>query len=190
MQTELITSERFTTSVWSGGETTELFILPADASYAKRTFRARISSATVALDRSVFTSLPGVTRYLSPLDGALLLRVADHDPVLLCRGDILRFDGGAPVECEGRGRDLNLMLLNCAGIMLYASTIRVTDRQCALVFAHQPLALRVGQSAFRLPENSLLRVCPDADETVDVGADEPFYAFILDHFLGEQIDER
>lgn len=184
MQTELITRERFTTSAWSGGETTELIILPAGASYAKRDFCARISSATVALERSVFTSLPGVTRYLSPLEGAFSLRVDESEPVLLRPGEILRFDGGAHVACEGRGRDLNLMLRDCAGNMLYANAVRVTDRQDAFVYAQKPLSLRAGREEIRMPENSLLRVGPDGNEAADIRADEPFYAFILDRLFG------
>ena len=44
---ERISAQRFSTSKWSGGSTTELFIWPKDASYAERRFNIRISTATV-----------------------------------------------------------------------------------------------------------------------------------------------
>lgn len=37
----------FTTSVWSGGKTTEMYMYPQTASYRDRNFLFRISSATV-----------------------------------------------------------------------------------------------------------------------------------------------
>lgn len=180
MKTELIPQERFRTFAWSGGETTELFILPDGASYAKRDFRARISSAAVSLERSVFTHLPGVTRYLSPLECDFRLRIDGNPPILLRRGEILRFDGGSSVECEGRGRDLNLMLKNCAGNLLYTRTGSLSGGQTGFVYAQKPLPLLAGRERAVIPQGCLLRVLPDAGETVALRADGAFYAFILD----------
>ena len=66
----------FKTSNWSGGITTELFIYPREADYKKRDFLFRLSSATVDLDRSDFTPLPGFFRFISPLNGDLKI---SHD---------------------------------------------------------------------------------------------------------------
>ena len=57
-----LTPADYRTSCWSGGTTTEIFIWPEDADYAARRFAVRISSATVELEESDFTALPGVTR--------------------------------------------------------------------------------------------------------------------------------
>lgn len=58
-------AEDFVTSKWSGGSTTELYIYPPQAVYREGNFKCRISSATVEVEKSDFTSLPGVKRYLS-----------------------------------------------------------------------------------------------------------------------------
>ncbi|MFR6276263.1 MAG: HutD family protein [Blautia sp.] len=47
-------AEQYQTSVWSGGTTTQLFIYPEDGDYKEGTFQARISSATVELQKIQF----------------------------------------------------------------------------------------------------------------------------------------
>lgn len=64
-------AEDFVTSKWSGGSTTELYIYPPQAVYREGNFKCRISSATVEVEKSDFTSLPGVKRYLSIFFGEL-----------------------------------------------------------------------------------------------------------------------
>jgi environmental stress-induced protein Ves len=54
---------------WSGGITTQLAIYPKDANYKKQNFQFRISTATVEIEESVFTKLPGVSRKLMILNG-------------------------------------------------------------------------------------------------------------------------
>ncbi len=61
----------FQTSLWSGGSTTQLYIYPEDGDYKQGNFQCRISSATVEAERSDFTKLPGVKRYLSIFQGHL-----------------------------------------------------------------------------------------------------------------------
>ena len=46
------------TSYWSGGTTTEIFIMPEGASYKDRDFLFRISTARVEKPESDFTLLP------------------------------------------------------------------------------------------------------------------------------------
>lgn len=182
--------ERFTTTAWSGGETTELCILPRGASYALRDFHMRISMATVALAHSVFTNLPGVARYISPLEGAFILRIDDRAPVVLHPGEILGFDGGAHVECEGYGRDLNLMLRGRAGSMAYGDEAVPEYGETCFVFAREPLSLRVGREKIELPCESLLRVDPEGDERLTLQANAAFYAFLIKNANGGRPDER
>ncbi|MBO7184929.1 MAG: HutD family protein [Oscillospiraceae bacterium] len=108
----------FRTSTWSGGTTTELFLYPADGSYAQRNFQLRISSATVDLEESDFTPLPGVMRYITPLQGSFTLTHPGSVPVVM---DALaapyRFSGETPTHCVGKATDFNLMLKNCDGRM-------------------------------------------------------------------------
>ena len=49
-------AEDFVTSKWSGGSTTELYIYPPQAVYREGNFKCRISSATVEVEKSDFTS--------------------------------------------------------------------------------------------------------------------------------------
>ena len=103
-------------TAWSGGKTTELYLFPADGSYAERRFAFRISSATVDLSESRFTKLDGVTRYLTPLsEGFYLKRGGSWQ--FLAKGSVLCFSGDEDILCRGSGRDLNLMLKGARGEM-------------------------------------------------------------------------
>ena len=103
-------------TAWSGGKTTELYLFPADGSYAERRFAFRISSATVDLSESRFTKLDGVTRYLTPLsEGFYLKRGGSWQ--FLAKGSVLCFSGEEDILCRGSGRDLNLMLKGARGEM-------------------------------------------------------------------------
>ncbi len=108
----------FKTTSWSGGATTELYIHPEGASYAERRFDFRISSAEVELESSVFTSLPSVKRFLTPLCGeGFRLVINGAEELFLPRGRVLEFSGDDAVACFGKGRDLNLMLKGAEGCM-------------------------------------------------------------------------
>ena len=56
-------------SSWSGGTTTELSIAPENGNYQSRDFLWRLSSATVELEESTFTSLPDFDRIILTLEG-------------------------------------------------------------------------------------------------------------------------
>ncbi|MBQ9882311.1 MAG: HutD family protein [Synergistes sp.] len=101
-------------SRWSGGITTQLAIWPADADYASRNFRWRISSAVVEEESSVFTHLPGVRRCLMTLSGELsLMHDGTENIQMRPLRDVFRFDGGKETTSVGRCVDFNLML--CGG---------------------------------------------------------------------------
>lgn len=117
---KIIKEADFKKTVWSGGISTELFIYPEDSSYLKRDFRIRVSSAHVALENSVFTLLPGVKRFIAPLETPF--RLLHKTPsggvkVELGKYEVDFFDGGQETLCQGGGRDLNLMLKNASGSM-------------------------------------------------------------------------
>ncbi|MEZ4922182.1 MAG: HutD family protein [Crocinitomicaceae bacterium] len=98
-----------TTSKWDGGTTTELFIWPDGSSYAKKNFDFRISTATVLVDESVFTSLPGIQRTLMLLKGSLELQHEGHHQIALTPFKVDRFDGGWKTKSKGQCLDFNLM---------------------------------------------------------------------------------
>lgn len=110
--------EHFKTSVWSGGTTTELYLYPEKGNYATRDFQLRISSATVDLEESDFTPLPGVTRFITPVDGTFTLTHGDGSTVDLSPLAVpYRFSGEMPTHCVGKATDFNLMLKGCCGTM-------------------------------------------------------------------------
>ncbi len=116
-----LTSADYQTAAWSGGTTTQIFIWPENASYARREFLFRISSATVDLPESDFTPLPGVERWITPLQGSFTLTHPGAEPVVLPPlGAPYRFSGETPTHCEGRATDFNLMLKGLPGEMALA----------------------------------------------------------------------
>ncbi len=104
-----LTANNYTVSRWSGGTTTQLAIYPPGAKYGDRTFLWRVSTATVELEHSDFTLLPGYDRIIAPVKGSMKLNHGAED-VDLETFSVHRFDGGAPTESEGRCSDFNLML--------------------------------------------------------------------------------
>lgn len=110
--------EDFKTSSWSGGTTTQLYLYPESSSYAQRDFQLRISSATVDLEESDFTPLPGVERFITPLDGTFVLTHPNMPPVKMeALDEPYHFSGEVPTHCVGRAKDFNLMLKGCRGRM-------------------------------------------------------------------------
>ncbi|MBR5948503.1 MAG: HutD family protein [Clostridia bacterium] len=109
-----IKKETMPTSSWSGGTTTEIMIYPEGASYAARDFLFRISTASVELESSDFTQLDGFFRVIASLDGEMLLSHSLHCGEIKKRvlplDTVHFFDGGIPTHCEGKARDLNLMM--------------------------------------------------------------------------------
>ncbi len=113
-----LTQKDYKTSIWSGGTTTELFIWPEGADYARREFAFRISSAVVELAESDFTLLPGVERWITPLQGGFTLtHPGKHSVVMGPLSQPYRFSGEEPTHCVGRATDFNLMLKGVSGQM-------------------------------------------------------------------------
>ena len=76
---KVIKKDDWKVSVWSGGTTNEIFIYPENSSYVDRAFKARISVATTNNEeKSLFTNLPGVERYISKLSGDMKLQHTDY----------------------------------------------------------------------------------------------------------------
>ena len=100
----------YVTTQWSGGTTTQLTIAPENAVYADRDFLWRVSSATVELEESDFTSLPDFHRYISTVRGDMVLSHNGGAELTLHPGDVHDFDGGDDTHSRGRCTDFNLML--------------------------------------------------------------------------------
>ncbi len=119
----VISQEEFQVSSWSGGTTTQIAIGPKEAQYAHRNFDWRVSSAVVELEESDFTALPQYERWITVLEGEMVLRHGQGEQVTLTFGRTHSFDGGAETKSWGRCRDFNLMLKKgaCDGTMTVLS---------------------------------------------------------------------
>lgn len=116
MKTGIRVRAEYPVSRWSGGTTTEILIWPPDASYEKRRFLFRISSAAVEAEESDFTRLPGVWRILMVLEGEVRLQCGNGEPVLLHAFESHEFSGGVDTKSFGICRDFNLMMKEgCSG---------------------------------------------------------------------------
>lgn len=114
INTKLIKEDDYITTEWSGGKTTQIFIYPNDSDYKVHNFKFRLSSATVELERSEFTKLEGIHRFITPLNGELKLTHNRKDYINLRSFEIYEFDGDIETISYGKVRDFNLMLGNGA----------------------------------------------------------------------------
>jgi environmental stress-induced protein Ves len=97
-------------SVWSGGSSIQMFIYPTNATYTARDFEVRISSATIEIESSVFTDLPGYHRLLMPLNEPIRLVYQDHGEAMVNPLEIVEFEGGWHTTSYGVCTDLGIML--------------------------------------------------------------------------------
>ncbi|MBE5902229.1 MAG: hypothetical protein E7280_10030 [Lachnospiraceae bacterium] len=134
----VIRQSEYKKSTWNGGETWEILIAPEKADYAKRDFRFRVSTATCLLPESDFTSLPGVDRYLTTLDGTLELIFEKEESVFVNPDVVVNFSGDKNVHCIGTCRDFNLMLKGSTGKMYrirQGDVLEINAMQEYVVFA-------------------------------------------------------
>jgi len=123
MQTAILSNQQFKVSDWSGGTTTQLYIFPPDASYQKRNFIFRLSTARVEMEKSEFTSLPGVTRKIMILDGEIRINHQNHYAKNLRKFDVDTFEGDWKTTSVGRCTDFNLMTTEKISVDLTAVVI-------------------------------------------------------------------
>lgn len=114
MKMKIIPKEKQTTTEWSGGTTTQLYIYPENGNYTKKDFDFRVSTAVCKDEYSVFTLLNGVQRKLMVLDGKIVLTHDKEKEVILAEGEQDSFSGEAYTESKGICTDFNLMLKNAA----------------------------------------------------------------------------
>lgn len=117
---KIIKKNEWKNSEWSGGTTSEIFIYPSDSNYADRKFKARISIATTnEPQKAKFTSLPGVDRFISKLEGEMFLKHEQHYEIELEKYQIDRFKGDWETYSTGKFKDFNLMLKGVRGDLYF-----------------------------------------------------------------------
>lgn len=160
---ELIPAAEQRTAAWSGGQTTELAIFPPGASYGRRDFQWRLSTAVVSVPESTFTALPGFQRLLMVLSGQMQLTHLGHHQSFLQPFDQDSFSGSWETICRGTGRDFNLMLASGWQGSLQARTLTsdlpftIRPEHPAAVSAYYCLA---GDAHLQLPSGLELDLGP------------------------------
>ncbi|MFR9301631.1 MAG: HutD family protein [Fenollaria massiliensis] len=98
-------------STWKGGKTTQLCIVPENASLQERNFDLRISSATIDLERSEFSDFRGYRRYLMKLEGDITLLI-DDKTINIKRDEAFEFMGDEKVISLSKepSRDFNVII--------------------------------------------------------------------------------
>lgn len=170
---KMLTEADFQTTNWSGGKTTELYISPENSSYSERNFDFRISRAVVEAEASVFTKLPGVTRYLSILEGALTLQINEDLTLALNPYEICQFQGDWDVKSFGKAMDFNLMIQKGIGQLITRRLIQCLQLPCAagrhFFYCHtQDLAFTFNEEVVDLPKGCLLYLDTDTEVSVTI----------------------
>lgn len=178
MKVEIIKSESQNTNTWAGGTTTQLFIYPRESEYKAKTFDFRLSTATVELEYSEFTPLPGISRILMVLDGEIVVKHKNQHQSILKPLDIDRFEGGWETSSTGQCTDFNLMLKgNCKGAL--KGLVLKNNEECQLeskpnsdylfiYLSKGQLLLDIGEEKYELSEGDLLSINLSAKIKVDM----------------------
>lgn len=110
MESKLIRKEDFKSKKWSGGETSQIYIYPEHVEYPDLDFLFRISSATIEIEKSEFSHLDGIYRYISTLENTIELSHDDIGYKKIKPFEIYEFKGDISTFSKGKTRDFNLMI--------------------------------------------------------------------------------
>jgi len=94
---------------WANGNSTELFVYPADGNFQTRDFTFRISTATVDAEETTFSDFSGLTRILLPLKGRLTLIHEGRYTKVLEPFEQDQFDGAWNTRSKGKVQDFNVI---------------------------------------------------------------------------------
>ena len=179
----IIPAAQLKTSTWAGGTTTELCIFPKGSVYQERNFDVRVSSARVDLDQSDFTSLPGYSRYIMPLVGALELGHDGHDGAKLVPYQVHRFEGAWKTSSEGQCTDFNLMVGHG-----WAGEMRAVayDEHCECAVSQLLCAYVLAPCVLRIAEDTVQRSPVMPGDVIAIYPSSNAYSFILEP-VGEVI---
>lgn len=168
MEVKVIPCSENKQTEWSGGITREVFIYPENADYASRDFIFRLSMAQAYDEDSVYTSLPGVTRYLVSLEGTAELFHADKEEgtMLTPFGHVDCFDGGVHTRAHGAIRDFNLMLLGADGKMTVVhENVIETEYRFSAIYADAKCTVSVDEKRYELQKGDCFMLCNVTEKT-------------------------
>lgn len=121
---EILRQENYKSSVWTGGLTREVCILPAEGCcLADRNFDVRVSSAVINVTESTFSDFTGFTRYILCLEGNITLNVDGHT-VTLDNEHLFQFDGASKVTSVNSSGAIDLNVICKKGTRVCARVER------------------------------------------------------------------
>ena len=109
-----IKKEELIINAWSGGTTTQLYIYPKESLYKNLDFSFRISTATIDVEESSFTTLPNVNRTLMILNGEITIQHQNKYSKQLKKFDTDTFNGEWQTSSIGKATDFNVMIRGAA----------------------------------------------------------------------------
>ncbi|WP_321320498.1 HutD family protein [Labilibaculum sp.] len=166
MNFEISTAKDFNTINWTGGTSTQLYIYPPTSDYQQRDFDFRLSTATVEVEESDFTSLPGVSRKIMILDGAIEIIHENRYSKKLGKFDTDSFEGDWKTSSIGKCIDFNLMTHGTSKGEIKALSIekkqivnlpleKETDFLIGYIFSGE-ISLTINQKIHQLQQGNLL----------------------------------
>jgi environmental stress-induced protein Ves len=123
MEIRKFIKENLTSTNWSGGTTTQLYIYPENADFTSRQFDFRISTATIDVESSDFTPLKGFERKLLVLSGNLELEHAEHHSKKMVPFEQDYFLGEWQTKSRGKAVDFNVIYRAGMETHLFAKTL-------------------------------------------------------------------
>lgn len=182
MQYSIITPNNFNTIKWSGGTSTELLIYPPNSDYKQGNFDFRLSTATVEVEKSNFTSLPDISRKLMILEGEIEITHENQYRKKLAKFDIDSFEGDWKTSSIGKCVDFNLMTRGNTNGELTAISIAAKEKvQCQIEDTIEHLVLYIltgavlvhtNEEIHRLPKGNLLVIHQLKDVKIKIEAKE------------------
>ena len=153
MQINHTKKEQLNTSVWSGGTTTQLVIYPKEAIYKNLDFIFRISTATIEIEKSTFTSLPNVSRIIMVLDGELTIQHKSQYTKQLKKFDTDVFSGDWETTSIGKATDFNVMTKGLTKASALGFSLAEKSKK-ELILNSQIMALYVSSGKVVIEESS------------------------------------
>jgi len=109
---EILRQSDFSTTLWEGGSTTQLYIYPGNADVSKRDFEFRISTANVTKEESIFSNFENYQRILIPISGKDIALSFENENKELTGSNVnafdeIHFDGAWLTKSKGQFNDFN-----------------------------------------------------------------------------------
>ena len=173
MQVLLIKKQQQITHAWSGGTTTQLCIFPPETEFKKFNFLFRMSVATVEVDETDFTYMPGVTRHLMIIKGNLHLLHKGRYEKNLGKYETDIFSGEWETHARGKVNDFNLLTREETKGSLQALRMKAgqlnevslsQDNFCTGIYVNAGrLLVKTGEGSINMSTGDFLQVTHDVN---------------------------